>query len=514
MSKTDLIHAVAVDRRKLLKIAVGAPLALGGLRASEAAANLRNPAYWAVEPDGGQWRTWLLPNGAAVLPPSPVNVPQSRREARQLLPYQAERSAEVRAVVRFWDPQGGAPQWVNILLEKIKAANVNPVLAARALALLTTALADATIAAWHCKWRYRRPAPSVVFPRVRSISTAPPFLPTYASEHAAVAAAAAVVLNYLFPNSPNGVVNGQTLTFDEIAEQAVNSRLYAGANYPSDLDAGIAIGEAVGQAAVQRGQGDGSDVPWTGSVPQGPQFWIPTPPAFQQNPLLPLAGTWQTWVLTSGSQFRPPAPSVFVNGSFTPAFLQQVQEVATINANLTPDQKQIANFWADGGGTVTPPGHWMQVAIGLVLRSGWSAVRAARALALVGVGAADSAIACWDAKFTYWLLRPTSAIRTIQGQPFTNPNFNSFIVTPPFPSYTSGHSTFSGCAADVLTYLFPRGRISDAFGRLTSFRNAAEQAAISRLYGGIHYTIDNNDGLVCGRSIAGEVIRRAKEDGS
>lgn len=516
MSKrNDPIPAVPVDRRRLLKLALGAPLALGGFKAAQAAPSTLNPSFnRGLDPNAGSWDTWLIKGGASLEPPPPGNIPASRAEARQLLQYQAQRTSDIRALVQFWDPQGGVPVWMAILLDKVRTTNVNPVLASRAMALLGTAMADATIAAWASKWKFRRPSPSALLPRLRSISQSPVFFPTYASEHAAVARAAATVLNYLFPNSQDATVNGQTLTFDEIADQAINSRLYSGANYPSDLEAGAGIGDAVGDAAVQRGQGDGSTTPWMGSIPVGAQFWIPTPPGFAQNPLLPGAGYWQTWVLSSGAQFRSPDRQVFVNGSFSPNFLAQVQEVASVAAGLTDDQKQIATFWADGGGTVTPPGHWMQFALAQLQTSGWSAVRAARALALLGSGVADSAIACWDSKYTYWLLRPISAIRNIPNQPFTNPTFNSFIGTPPFPSYTSGHSTFSGCAAEVMQYLFPRGRVPDAFGHLVGYREAANQAAISRVYGGIHYTMDSDEGLVCGRAIAREVIARAKSDGS
>jgi hypothetical protein len=143
-----------------------------------------------------------------------------------------------------------------------------------------------------------------------------------------------------------------------------------------------------------------------------------------------------------------------------------------------------------------------------------STPRAARAFALVSVGLADSAIACWDCKYAYWVLRPITAIRTLAGQPFYDPSFNTVIPTPPFPSYTSGHSTFSGCSAAVLEHLFPGGTVTDALGQRLGFAAAAEQAAQSRLYAGIHYRSDNEDGLACGRKVASLVIRRAQADGA
>lgn len=146
--------------------------------------------------------------------------------------------------------------------------------------------------------------------------------------------------------------------------------------------------------------------------------------------------------------------------------------------------------------------------------SDWSTPRAARALALLSTSLADAAITCWDAKYAYWVPRPITAIRTIAGQPFTDPTFNSQIGTPPFPSFTSGHSTFSGAAATILEHLFPGGTATDALGATVSFAVAAEQAKNSRLYSAIHYSIDNNQGLAAGQQVGGLAIARAQIDGA
>jgi membrane-associated phospholipid phosphatase len=189
-------------------------------------------------------------------------------------------------------------------------------------------------------------------------------------------------------------------------------------------------------------------------------------------------------------------------------------EVKQTVDSVSEAQRQIALFWADNPGeTFTPPGHWAQIAAEHVAAAKVSTPRAVRALALVAVGLADSAIACWDCKYAYWLLRPITAIRTLSGQPFYDPNFNTVIATPPFPSYTSGHSTFSGCSAAVLEYLFPNGKVTGALGQSVRFVAASDQA-VSRLYGGIHYRSDNEEGLICGKKVAGLVIRRARSDGA
>jgi hypothetical protein len=219
--------------------------------------------------------------------------------------------------------------------------------------------------------------------------------------------------------------------------------------------------------------------------------------------------------MTSGDQFRQPDPNVYFNGAFTSTFLeQQVAAVKATSDSLTEDQKTIALFWADGGGTYTPPGHWTDVAVQHVVDAEWSTPRAARALALLSTAMADAAISCWDNKYAYWVLRPVTAIRSIANQPFSDPTWLPFIATPPFPTYTSGHSTFSGAAATVLEHLFPNGQVTDALGQSVSFAVAADQAKDSRLYGGIHYPMDNEMGLQCGQDVGNLAIARARRDGA
>jgi hypothetical protein len=421
-------------------------------------------------------------------------------------------------MIAFWDGQGGVPAWSGILLDKIKETRTDPVRASRALGLFHTAIADATIAVWRAKFRYRRQPPARIERRLNAVSEVDLRLPSYPSEHAAVAAAAAAVLNYLYPGQ-TALVRGQAMTFDAAANEATLSRLWAGAGYRSDLDPGVRIGRAAALLAVQRGASDGSAAVWDPVLQPGrrvgPQFWVPTPPAGIPLPLHPLAGYWRPWLLSSGAQFRALAPPA-LRGSFpSDLFVRETLEVKQAVEAASPEQAAIAQYWADDpGATFTPPGHWAAFAIGHVVAAGVSTPRAARALALLGAGLADSAIACWDAKYHFWLLRPITAIRTMSGQPFYDPGFLTPIATPPFPAYTSGHSTFSGCGARVLEHLFPNGLVPDAFGESVSFEAAAEQAAVSRVYGGIHYRSDSDEGLVCGRRIAELVLRRGERDGA
>jgi len=278
------------------------------------------------------------------------------------------------------------------------------------------------------------------------------------------------MLAYLFPGE---------------AERAAELATAARASRRPAFEAGV----AVAQQLIARAATDGSAEPWTGTVPVGPGFWVPTPPALAP-PLEPLVGTWRPWNLVSGSQFRPPPPPAFGSARFT----AELTELYDVSRSLTDEQRAIALFWADGAGTVTPPGHWNVIALDLVDQLGFGTRKTAQLFAALNTAQADAFIACWDAKFTYWSIRPISAIREM-----IDPTWTSVIVTPPFPSYVSGHSSTSGAASTVLSRYFPSQarRLSDL----------ATEAASSRLFGGIHFRSDNEAGLALGRSVAAVALQ-------
>lgn len=301
--------------------------------------------------------------------------------------------------------------------------------------------------------------------------------PSYPSEHAAIAGAASRLLAYLNPELP-------AARFDQLAQEAAMSRVWAGAASPSDVDAGLALGRAVAEEVIAH-EADGSHATWDGSRPpgigDGPEFWEPAPGS-AAPPTQPLAGTWTAWVLDSGDQLRAEAPPPFGSEEFR----AQVQAVLDARAKLTSEQHAIADFWAGGVDTPLPPGIWNQVALDYVRRDQLSTPRSARVFALLNVALSDAGAACWDTKFAYWFPRPVTAIRDLG----LDPDWEPYLQTPSFPSYASGHSTYSGAAAEVLGHLFP----DDA----DELRARADEAAISRLYGGIHFPIDNQRGLEMG----------------
>jgi PAP2 superfamily protein len=175
---------------------------------------------------------------------------------------------------------------------------------------------------------------------------------------------------------------------------------------------------------------------------------------------------------------------------------REAAEVKSTVEHLTREQIAIAYKWADGVSTPTPPGHWNFIAQPYIAAAQFSEVRAARALALLNMAMHDAAVACWDAKFTYFNPRPSQI----------DPEIKTVVGLPNFPSYTSGHSTFSAAAAEVLSYMFPSGT--------SYFNEQRDEAAISRLYAGIHYRADIEIGKEHGRRIGGYAVSFARIDGA
>jgi len=342
------------------------------------------------------------------------------------------------APARSHDRAAAVTRWIDVELAEIASHRTNPPRASRGLALLSVAMQDAS----RLSRGYRR---------------------------AAVAGAAVTVLTYLYPD--------RAAAFEELADDE-RPRV------------GLERGRRLGARVVADARTDGSDAVWQGTVPVGPGLWVPTPPAFAP-PLEPLVGTWRTWNISSGSRFRPVPPTAFG----TRRYARETREVYEVSRGLTAEQKRIAERWADGAGTVTPPGHWNQIALDLIRSHRLSDRAAARLLAALNTAQADAFIACWDSKFTYWSERPVTAIRRE-----LDPTWLPYIATPPFPSYVSGHSTTSGAASTVLAARFP----SDA----RRLRAWADEAAVSRLYGGIHFRSDNEAGLVLGRKVGRVAVER------
>ena len=324
-------------------------------------------------------------------------------------------------------------------------------------------------------------------------------------------AALANVIRGLFPN-----ISAASLHAIKSLELSFASRFQTEIAKP-DYDRSVARGQAVASAILMWAAGDGFSM--NNNCPYNPPAvlgaWRPTPPAFNPNPLQPCWGNIRPMVLTSGSECPPVGHPPFSTNNAS-AFYAAALEVYNVGISLTAEQKTIADYWADGAGaTGTPPGHWIAIVSQIARTDRLTLAEAAEAYARVGIAVHDAFIECWNAKYVYNLQRPVTYINDN-----INASWTTYIVTPNFPTYTSGHSTQSGAAARVLTDMFGIKRFTDTTHTnhsltppqqprtFNSFAEAAAEAAVSRLYGGIHYTFDNNDGLASGQCIGQKISER------
>ena len=275
----------------------------------------------------------------------------------------------------------------------------------------------------------------------------------------------------------------------------------------------VTFGKSIGDAVFAYAKTDGGDEGYTRNfpasyvVPTGPGFWRPT--SAQLIPMQPTWGQNRSFV-TDNATTDPPGPTTFSTQVNSP-FFAQAMDVYSVGKNLTAEQKAIALFWSDDPGkTFTPPGHGVSIATQVLLKERATLAKAAETYAKIGIATTDAFIACWRCKFKFNLMRPVTYINQA-----IDPVWKPLLATPPFPEYTSGHSSGSGAAALILedqfgpNYAFTdhshdtRGLTARSFN---SFREYSEEAALSRLYGGIHYRYGNEQGLANGRRIGQNVV--------
>ncbi len=428
-------------------------------------------------PQAGTWKTWVIASGAQLRVPPPPDGAATEKELDDLARIATARDRAALERVAYWDTGAPSYRWSEIAVAEHLKNGINWLVAARNLALMHIAIYDAMVAAWDSKYAYKRLHPSVVRAGLTTI-VANPGSPSYPAEHAVAAGAASEVLAYVFPD--------RAAFFREKAEEAARSRLTAGVNYPSDIAAGLALGKEVAALVIARGKSDGTDAKWSGSVPTGPGKWTGT------NPILPMAGTWKPWVLSSPDEFRP-APPIPYNSPEKSVELAELK-----NFPRTPQTNNEALFWEAAAGGLRAHQYWNEQLSKKTLeyRLDDDPRRAARAFALPFVTLYDVAIACWEAKYTYWAIRPFQL----------DPEIKPVFATPNHPSYPAAHACSSIAITKVLGYLFPRD--AEAFAAL------GERAAESRIWAGIHYRSDIDAGRQLALGVAKKVIERATQDGA
>jgi PAP2 superfamily protein len=476
----------------------------------------------SLEPTAGSWRMILLtgPSQIAVAAPTAVASAAYVAELDAIKTSQANLTSSQRNAIAYWSG-GGVMRWNQILRELVARYNLppapkdeggypvpdaenpfgdpafpfaNPVYAARAYSYVSAAQYDALKSAWYWKFQYNRLSPAKNDNAVTALMPVTD-LPSYPSEDGVISGVTVEMLKTLFPAAV------QEITL-KAAEQR-NAAVWSGKATASDIAAGLALGKSVAAVFLARAAGDGmrtaggSAVLWKAladsATARGEIAWvsrdIPSRP-----PMLPLFGQVRAWNMTPADIVAErPLPPPFTSSEHMKSELAEVKRTVD---HLTNAQLAIAQKWNDGAGTYSPPGHWNDVALEYVRDAQFSEVRAARVFALLNMAMHDAAVGCWEAKFHYFNPRPSQL----------DPSIKTQIGLPNFPSYTSGHSTFSAAAASVLSYLFPSG--ASAFGAMR------DEAGISRLYGGIHYPSDIEAGKTHGNRIAGYTLTFAQSDGA
>lgn len=382
-------------------------------------------------------------------------------------------------------------QWNNHLLDAIRVDKTPPPMAARDMAIVHAAIYDAVIA---IDRNYKPYAVDV------------PALPGTSAD-AAVAAAAHRALVALFP--------AQAATFDAKFTASL-ATITDGAAETN----GVALGNLVADKMLALRANDGWNAVVAYTPGSGPGVWVPTPPAFAAG-LLPQWGNVTPFAMTSSSQFTPQGIPALGSTVYAAAFNEVKELGSATSGTRTADQTNIAKFWANGAGTATPPGHFNLIAQAAASSQQNNLGQNARLFAEINVAMADAAISAWNAKYVtnYW--RPVTAIQNADTDGNANTakdaTWTPLLTTPPFPTYVSGHSTFSGAGAAVLKSFFGRDNIAFTLASedptvpsrsYTSFSQAALESGVSRIYGGIHFSFDNVDGLSAGAKIGNLVASK------
>ena len=413
-----------------------------------------------VEPAAGKWKTWFISSGKDFRLPAPSSY---KSEIAQVLSAQQQPDAAGRQSILYWNTGAPGYHWTEMAFGLwMSDTGYNGALANM---LMGVTIYDATIAAWDTKYAYNRPRPFAADSRIKALVPKPES-PSYPCEYSVAAGVAVTIISHFFPKMSDSV--------NRMAQQLMTSRVAAGVAFATDTRAGFELGKAIAEKEIERTANYTPKTSWDGKMPQGPGVWT------GKRPMYPMAGKNKTVVLDSSSQFRPAPP---------PDFAKEMEEMK--NYKQTFSSRSNAFFWASQN-------FWSEELNKKIFEYNLhlNPPRAARLYALTAIGSYDGFVACWDAKYAYWGIRPSQYDTT----------WRSLVPTPPFPGYPSGHAAISGVMSELMSYFFPADQ--------TYFRKRAKDAAESRFQAGIHFRTDNEVALELGRKVAGVIIQKAKTDGA
>lgn len=412
-----------------------------------------------MEPTAGTWKTWFITSGKDYRLSAPSSY---KEEIAQVISKQQQIDSAVMQQIIYWNAGAPGYRWQDFISKLwMNDTSNNGVLANM---LLGAATYDATIAAWDTKYAYKRQRPFEADSRIK-VYVPNPDSPSYPCEHSVAAGVAATIIGHFFPALADSV--------NRLAQQVMASRVAAGAAFPSDTRAGFELGKKIAELEIGKTKDFTPKIAWDGKRPDKPGIWNGPKPMFV------LAGHSKTVVLESSSQFRPGPPPDFAKDmeelkKFKPTYRSTSNAFYYANSPEDILSKKIFEYNIH----LNPP-------------------RAARMYAINAIGIYDCFVSCWDAKYTYWGIRPDQYDTTFHPVLF---------FTPPFPGYPSGHAMMGGVMAEMYSYFFPAER--------AWFDKRAKDGAESRFQGGIHFRTDNEVGLQMGRKVGAEIVKKVRNDGA
>ncbi len=417
-----------------------------------------NSAHQSANYEAANWKTWLLDSQQQITIVPPPGTAQSKIELQAIKQGIAKLDEKKMEAIKYWDAGAPAYRW-NQIAPKLAYQKMSALLRTPT-AWVNIAIYDATILAWKEKIKYKRLRPHDLDPSLRPVIKGPQTY-SYPCEHSVTAAAAAYVLAYFLPEKADSIL--------QLAHAASQSRVDAGVQFPSDIEAGWKLGEQVAKQIIEKAKNDGSATVWNGVMNTDPKKW--TGKFAMGITIASLAPI----VMRSADQFRPPAP---------PDFEKDMNELKSFKQTFK--SSSLAYYWANNGGY----DFWSDRAAEKMFeyRMSDDAPAVARIYTILHTAYHDATIAIFDAKYTYWGIRPDQYDST----------YKPLIQTPPFPGYPSGHAMGASTSATVLEYFFP----ADS----KEFQQLAKDCADSRFYAGIHFRTDNETGTQMGKEIGKYVV--------